>query len=145
MVCGCAHSPPASEADLSSAYRAVRHGDSSAYRAGDYLLCSTLDGLEVSLTRNDGPADWADKFSSRRVQDDVTARLAGDPLLRGEAINARTVHGEVILSGHVSSDEVAIRAMKDALSVAGAVAVRIELTSPESPGRPRLGTVAYCD
>jgi BON domain len=145
MLFGCAHAgPPLTEAERSSVYRAVRNGAALESRADNLLFCASREGLEVTHAENTGPDDWADRMSNARVRDDVAAKLGGDSALRGDAIHARTVDGEVILSGRVSSDEHALRAVEDALSIAGVVLVNADLRSPESPNPPRVTSLAWC-
>ncbi len=142
---GCAHSPPATEAELAAAYRVVRGGAHPSSRAGKLSFCSTSEGLVVSHAVATGPDDWATCISNWRVSDDVRGLLASDPVLRGDDVRARNDDGQIVLTGRVASDDHALHAIDRVLSVAGVVSVNADLRSPESPGAPRTSERVYCE
>jgi hypothetical protein len=134
----CAHSTattsPASTAALSDAYRSVRAGQQASAKAGGYLFCATPSGLDVVTTTPSESSQWADVTRDSAIESTVRDGIHGDPQLRDQAIQVRTQRGEVYLTGHVASDEQALRATKAALGVDGVVFVNVALTSPQSPG-----------
>ncbi len=141
---GCAH-PQAVDtplSDLVTSYRSVRAGTQPVSVADGVQFCAAADAVEVVRTRARDVDDWADKFRDDDVQDEVRDLIRRDPTLAAQRIDVRVDGGEAILSGAVSSDADAVVAARDALGVAGVIAVQLRAVSSESPSAPRLAPTA---
>ncbi len=138
---GCAHSsawraasPGGDQAQFAAAYEAVRSGKKPSAQIGDVLYCETRRGLTILLPARGMAYEGADPVQDQRLAETVQEIFASDSRLGQEPIKIKAYRGEVILTGQVQSDSVAIRVIDSALRAPGVRQVNAELTSPESPG-----------
>ena len=118
-------------APLTEAYRQVRSGRERSVEVGRYVICRTANGLEVASKTG---VQWADKVSDREVEEAARDLIRHDRELSGAHIEVAVDKGEILLTGEVGSDKVAVRAAREVVDIPGASAVNVALWSPESPG-----------
>jgi len=139
-VAGCAYVPPAADySAMAQAYHAVRTGTQPRADAERIRFCAAGDEVEAARTWGESADNWIDKVPDDHIVEDVHGVLSHDAALHGQDIRARVDQGEVILSGNVPSDAIAMRAARDVIDVRGVVAVNIQIASPESPRPPVVG------
>jgi osmotically-inducible protein OsmY len=141
---GCAYTGPRAQySELAGSYRAVRSGAQTTATADRVRFCAAGDGVRARRTWSESYDGWIDKFRDEQLAESVRQVLRRDPDLAGQAIEAQVDKGEVRLTGQVPTDEVAVRAARAVMDIAGVIFVDVQLTSAESPSTPRLAQVPY--
>jgi osmotically-inducible protein OsmY len=135
---------PEPDESLVRAYHAVRSAGVTTAEAGGLVFCAAHDGLEARIRDGRSSDDWSAKLEESVVRDRVRGALRADPSLRQEPIQAKLVNGEAFLSGKLSSDEQATRAVYDALKVIGVGSVHAAFITPDSPAPMVVHAVGAC-
>ena len=138
---GCAHGQPIDTPltpDAVVSYRAVRAGELPVSVADGVEFCAGDGDVQVVSKQWRSTDDWADKFRDRDLQQEARDLIGRDPTLSGQSLSVRVHQGAAVISGTGQRDVDAVAAARDALAVAGIIAVELQTTSLEAPVQPRL-------